>query len=308
MTLQITANLPSHVTNCGNGWFSKITHPNVNAREICESYGYTGIDMYGGNSGTLCSSSKGRAGSCGWDDGYNCGQTVDWHCVFDAPILSMSPIVPYYGNDILFTCATNTDHDATGYQWYKNGILESSSSDNTLAISSATHVSDGNWVCVASFILGDSSLESNTMTLKINTNLPTNSPSKSPTHTPSQSPSFRTPSQSPSFTPTNSPSKSPTHTPSQSPLFTAIGPASCKTWTDYENQLDELPQYPWGETCASDSISFKIVYNEGLSSWATWSGVSNVWDRNNFGSHLPDTGEGFLRSCDLWYLYRNKMP
>jgi alpha-tubulin suppressor-like RCC1 family protein len=69
-----------HVTNCGNGWFSKIIDPPVNAREICEAYGYKGIDIYGGNSGNLCSESSGESGNCGWNDGNNCGQTVDWHC------------------------------------------------------------------------------------------------------------------------------------------------------------------------------------------------------------------------------------
>ena len=76
------ANIPSHVTNCGNGWFSKLQNPDVNARDICESYGYTGIDMYGVNDGTLCSNSTIISSSnCGWDDGNNCGTTVDWHCV-----------------------------------------------------------------------------------------------------------------------------------------------------------------------------------------------------------------------------------
>ena len=70
-----------HVTNCGNGWFSKIIDPPVNAREICESYGYKGIDIYGGNHGILCSESSEQSGNCGWNDGDNCGMTVDWHCV-----------------------------------------------------------------------------------------------------------------------------------------------------------------------------------------------------------------------------------
>ena len=78
----------------------------------------------------------------------------------------MSPIAPHYGNDIVFTCATNTNSDATGYRWYKDGILESSSNENTLPIASVTHVSDGNWACVASSSRGDS-LESNAIALKI---------------------------------------------------------------------------------------------------------------------------------------------
>lgn len=71
--------IPSHVTSCGDGWFSKVSNPYVNAREICQGMGYTGIDQYGGNGGVLCKKVNNRGGNCGWDD-ERCGQTVDWHC------------------------------------------------------------------------------------------------------------------------------------------------------------------------------------------------------------------------------------
>jgi len=85
--------LPSHVTNCGDGWFSKISSPSVNAREICEFFGYTDIDMYGGNGGSLCSNANNRGGNCCWDCGDSCGNTVDFHC--------SGHKYPYPGNHIL---------------------------------------------------------------------------------------------------------------------------------------------------------------------------------------------------------------
>ena len=48
------------VVKCGqNGWFSKITTPDLNARQICIDQGYTGrIDKYGRNNGQQCKTSN----------------------------------------------------------------------------------------------------------------------------------------------------------------------------------------------------------------------------------------------------------
>ena len=70
-----------HVTYCGDGWFSKVDPPNVDAAIVCMANGYTDIDYFGGNSGNLCGNYTTGSGKCCWDCGYNCGTTMDWHCV-----------------------------------------------------------------------------------------------------------------------------------------------------------------------------------------------------------------------------------
>ena len=66
--------------DCGGGWFSKTTETLINAREVCEEFGFTTIDKYGSNGGTGCSKSNDRNANCGWKDGKNCGLNVDFHC------------------------------------------------------------------------------------------------------------------------------------------------------------------------------------------------------------------------------------
>ena len=76
-SLTIWGILPSHVTDCGDDWFSKITDPNVNAIEICLGLGYSGtITEYGGNRGIQCKHSNTKSG--GSLD--NFGRTVSWKC------------------------------------------------------------------------------------------------------------------------------------------------------------------------------------------------------------------------------------
>eukprot|EP00930_Biecheleria_cincta_P079959 TRINITY_DN67_c0_g1_i1.p1 TRINITY_DN67_c0_g1~~TRINITY_DN67_c0_g1_i1.p1 ORF type:complete len:1017 (-),score=119.13 TRINITY_DN67_c0_g1_i1:44-3094(-) len=71
--------LPTHVSDCGDGWFSKITTPAVDAGEICAIFGYTSIDMFGGNYGNLCQHVTNQAGNCVWGR-RTCDVTVSWHC------------------------------------------------------------------------------------------------------------------------------------------------------------------------------------------------------------------------------------
>jgi len=72
--------VPSHVTYCGDGWFSKLSYKHVNAKYICYANGYKNIASFGGNGGELCKWSYDRKGRCGWNDGTHCGNTVSWHC------------------------------------------------------------------------------------------------------------------------------------------------------------------------------------------------------------------------------------
>jgi len=86
-TTEAVPGIPDHVINCGEGWFSLISAPFVDAAQICMAAGYGSIDKWGGNSGMLCSQADNMGGNCGWDSGMNCGQTVDFHCTgtYDGP-------------------------------------------------------------------------------------------------------------------------------------------------------------------------------------------------------------------------------
>jgi hypothetical protein len=61
----------------GSGWFSKISHGRVDAREICVNEGYSGtVDEYGGNWGVLCKYGNDLSG--GSPD--SLGSWVSWKC------------------------------------------------------------------------------------------------------------------------------------------------------------------------------------------------------------------------------------
>jgi len=77
--------VPDHVQDCGDGWFSKTSPPNVNAADICTAMGYDSIDQFGYNRGQLCSKSTTGSGNCCWECGDDCGKgvdagAVDFHC------------------------------------------------------------------------------------------------------------------------------------------------------------------------------------------------------------------------------------
>merc|ERR1719340_526865 len=74
---QAPAVLPSHIHNCGGGWYSKTSGSRVNAVQTCKDQGYFGtISQWGGNSGVQCRHTNDRNGGSLTDFGH----TVSWKC------------------------------------------------------------------------------------------------------------------------------------------------------------------------------------------------------------------------------------
>lgn len=93
------------------------------------------------------------------------------------------------------------------------------------------------------------------------------------------------------------------------PVATPAGDLTlAATWTDFENQSDELPAAPWGDcaTQGADRIRIEVAFDGGTTASATYSGVSGLWNTGGFAGLEPDEAAGFFADCDgLHYLYAN---
>jgi hypothetical protein len=84
------------------------------------------------------------------------------------------------------------------------------------------------------------------------------------------------------------------------------GLALAATWTDFENDSDEMPAAPWGDcaTQGKDRIQIDIAFDDGTTGSATYSGVSALWNTGKFTGLEPDEASGFLADCHgMHFLY-----
>ena len=79
------------------------------------------------------------------------------------------------------------------------------------------------------------------------------------------------------------------------------------SWTDFENQSDELPAAPFGDcaTQGKDRVGIEVLFDDGTAASAVYSGVSALWN-TTFAGLAPESATGFLASCTgLHFLFAN---
>jgi len=78
-------------------------------------------------------------------------------------------------------------------------------------------------------------------------------------------------------------------------------------WTDLETTSNEMPTQIWG-TCdatAEDRIGIVVEFSDGTSGSAVYSGVSGLWNTNDFPGINADSATGFLASCTGMHFLHN---
>jgi hypothetical protein len=79
-------------------------------------------------------------------------------------------------------------------------------------------------------------------------------------------------------------------------------------WTDFENQTGEMPAKIWGscDVDKADRVGIRVDFQNGISGYAVYPGVAELWNTLNFSPILPDLSGGFLASCfGIHFLYNN---
>jgi len=79
-------------------------------------------------------------------------------------------------------------------------------------------------------------------------------------------------------------------------------------WTDFENQMGEMPAHIWGTSDATheNRIGLYVEFNNGLTGSVTYSGVSGLWNTANFTPLAHDTATGFFTTAGgLHFLFNN---
>lgn len=77
-------------------------------------------------------------------------------------------------------------------------------------------------------------------------------------------------------------------------------------WTDSENSADDMPDMIWGDSDAllADRVGIHVVFANGLTGSATYSGVSGKWNTANFAGIAADTATGFFaNAAGLHFLF-----
>lgn len=78
-------------------------------------------------------------------------------------------------------------------------------------------------------------------------------------------------------------------------------------WTDLETTSNEMPTQIWG-TCdatTEDRIGIVVEFSDGTSGSAVYSGVSGLWNTNDFPGIGADSATGFLASCTGMHFLHN---
>jgi len=89
--------------------------------------------------------------------------------------------------------------------------------------------------------------------------------------------------------------------------ITLEGMGIVNQWTDFENQVGELPADVWGtsDATAEDRVGIHVEFVNGLVGSATYSGVSGLWN-TIFAGITADTTTGFFNTVtNLHFLFNN---